>query len=71
LKDAAKPLIIGDYTTHMGYVNMSDRIGTAAALARKPGHGPKKTLLPFLRPNHSEFIHPVQVLWEKYDPFEI
>jgi hypothetical protein len=30
----------------------------------------KKTLLPFLRSNYSEFIHCVQVMWGKYDPSE-
>jgi hypothetical protein len=42
-------------------------MGNSSALARKPG----KTTLPFVGPNHSEFIHSVQVLKGKYDPYEI
>jgi hypothetical protein len=32
---AAKPLIIGDYTTHMGYINMSDRMANSCSISKK------------------------------------
>jgi hypothetical protein len=44
---------------------------TSTALARKPGNGQKETLVPFVGPDHSEFIYSVQVFWGKYDPSEI
>jgi hypothetical protein len=40
---AVKPLIVEDYTTHMGYVDLNERMQTAAALARKPGNGQKNS----------------------------
>jgi hypothetical protein len=40
---AVKPLIVEDYTTHMGYIDLNDRMQTAIALARKPGSGPKNS----------------------------
>jgi hypothetical protein len=38
---AVRTLVIEGYTTHMGYIDLNDRMQTATALGRKPGNGQK------------------------------
>jgi hypothetical protein len=66
-----KPLISEDYTTHMGYADLSNRMANSYSVSKKTWKWTERTLLPFVGPNHSEFIHSLQVLWQKYDPSEI
>jgi hypothetical protein len=68
---AMKLLIIEGYTTFMGYIDLSDRMANIYSVSKKTWKWTKKTLVPFVGPNHSEFIYSVQVLWGKYDPSEI
>jgi hypothetical protein len=71
---AVKPLVIINYTTHLVYADLYDKMANSYSI-REPRNGPppppKKTFLPFVRPYHSEFIHKVQVLWRFKSPMFI
>jgi hypothetical protein len=66
-----KPLVIEDYTTHMSYTDLCDRMANSYSIRERTWNWMKKTIIPFVRSNCSEFIRCVQVMWRKYDPSEI
>jgi hypothetical protein len=66
---AVKPLSIEDYTAHMGYVDLNDRMAKSYSIINKTWKWTKNSL--FVGPNHSEFINSLQILWGKCDPSEI
>jgi hypothetical protein len=59
--EAVKPLIMEECRTCIGYVDLSDRMANSYSISKKTWKWMEKNL-PFVGPNHSEFIRSVQIL---------
>jgi hypothetical protein len=47
------------------------KLWNSHSICKKTWEQTKRVLFPFVGPNHSEFIHSLQILWGKYDSSEI